>query len=412
MTRNWTDKGVAALKPREKQYAHPDPQLPGHYVRVSPGGSKMFVAVARDTRGKQVWTTIGSAALITIEEAREKAREVIKRVRDGKDKAGPQSFEAVSGEWLGRHVDAKGLRDEYEIRRVLKKHILPEWGGRDFESIRRGDVSRLLDKVEDESGARTADKVLEIASGVCRFYEQRNEDYSSPIINGMKRYSTKDHARARILSDAEIKKLWGACDTTNGYGALVKLLLLTAQRREKVASMRWDEIDSDGTWHIPSEKREKGNAGDLVLPKMALDIIKSRPRFESSPYVLGNGNGPLRSFHGPRDALKAKLNFEEDWRLHDLRRTARSLLSRAGITSRVAERVMGHAIVGVEGTYDRHEYREEKAQALRQLASLIEFIVTGNYADKVVRVRQSERLTEGGIANGTVPSPCFERGNN
>src|SRR5262245_25308438 len=387
MARNLTDKGIAALKPRDEQYAFPDPQLPGHYVRVSPGGSKMFVAVARDTRGKQVWTTIGSAALITIEEAREKAREVIKRVRAGKDKAGPKSFEAVSGEWLVRHVDANGLRDEYEIRRVLKKHILPEWGGRDFESIRRGDVADLLDKVEDESGKRTADKVLEITSGVCRYYEKRNEDYSSPIIKGMKRYITKDHARERILSDAELKKLWEVCYTANGYGALVKLLLLTAQRREKVASMRWDEIDSDGTWHIPSEKREKGNAGDLVLPKMALEIIEARPRFESSPYVLGNGNGPLRSFHGPRDALKAKLNFAEDWRLHDLRRTARSLMSRAGTTSRVAERVMGHAIVGVEGTYDRHQYKEEKAHALKALASMIESIVNGNHADKVVTLR-------------------------
>ena len=384
MARNLTDKGVAALKPRAKAYSIPDPQLPGHMVRVQPTGNKSFVAVTRDPRGKQIWTTIGSVTLSTIEEARQEAKEVIKRIKAGKDKAGPQSFEAVAKDWLHRHVDAKGLRDAYEIRRVLKKHIMPEFGGREFESIRRGDVSRLLDQVEDESGARTADKVLEITSGIGRFYETRNENYSSPIIKGMKRYSTKDHARKRILSDDEIRKLWAISDTANGYGALVKLLLLTGQRREKVAAMRWDEIDSDGTWHIPSERREKNNAGELVLPKLALDIINARPQFASSPYILSNGNGPMRSFHGPRDAMKAKLNFAEDWRLHDLRRTARSLMSRAGIPPHIAERVLGHAIKGVEGTYDRHQYRDEKGHALKALAGLIESII--NPAENVVRI--------------------------
>ena len=198
----------------------------------------------------------------------------------------------------------------------------------------------------------------------------------------MKRYSTKDHARKRILSDDEIRKLWATCDTANGYGALVKLLLLTGQRREKVAAMRWDEIDSDGTWHIPSERREKNNAGELVLPKLALDIINARPRFASSPYVLSNGNGPMRSFHGPRDAMKAKLNFAEDWRLHDLRRTARTLMARAGMSDRVAG-VLGHAIKGVESIYNLHEYRDEKGRALKALAGLIESII--NPADNVVR---------------------------
>ena len=381
MARNLTDKGVAALKAQAKAYSIPDPQLPGHMVRVQPTGNKSFVAVMRDLRGKQIWTTIGSTALLTVEEARQQAREVIKRIKAGKDKAGPQSFETVAKDWLRRHVDAKGLRDAYEIRRVLKKHIMPEWGGRDFESIRRGDVTQLLDQVEDKSGARTADKVLEITSGICRFYEKRKDDYSSPIVKGMKRYSTKDHARERILSDDEIRKLWASCETANGYGALVKLLLLTGQRREKVAAMRWDEIDSDGVWHIPSERREKNNAGELVLPKLALSVINARPRFASSPYILSNGNGPMRSFHGPRDAMKAKLNFAEDWRLHDLRRTARSLMSRAGVGNHIAERVLGHAIKGVEGTYDRHQYRDEKGHALRALAGLIESII--NPADNV-----------------------------
>ncbi|MGB3036013.1 MAG: Arm DNA-binding domain-containing protein, partial [Methyloceanibacter sp.] len=190
-----TDKGVAAIKPRAKTYTHSDPMLPGHYVRVTPSGTKSFVAVARDPRGKQVWTTIGNTALIGIEEAREEAREVIKRVKAGQDRAGPQSFESVANEWLHRHVDAKGLRSLYEYKRLLHKHLLPEWGGREFTSIKRIDVAKLLDTVEDEAGARSADYVLSLISGITNWYAKRDGEYVSPLIRGLYRHSIKAHAR-------------------------------------------------------------------------------------------------------------------------------------------------------------------------------------------------------------------------
>jgi integrase len=377
--RTLTDRGVAALKPRSKLYAHPDPQLPGHYIRVTPAGSKSFVAVARDPRAKQVWTTIGSAAHISIAEARERARDAIARTKAGEDRVGPQSFQSVAEEWLKRHVDAKALRDAYEVRRVLTKHVFPEWAGRDFESIRRGDVAKLLDKVEDDSGTRTSDKALSAISSICHWYEKRHEDYVSPIIRGMKRYSSKEHARKRILSDDEIRAVWNLEPTTglpSSYLDVIKLALLTAQRREKVAGMRWDDVSIDGVWKIPTEAREKDNAGELILPDMAIEIIKRQPRFASNPHVFAGRNGShTRNFHGPRDALRASLGMGTDWTLHDLRRTARSLMSRAGVRPDIAERVLGHAIKGVEGVYDRHSYREEKAHALKALANLIENIL-------------------------------------
>ncbi|MGB6769086.1 MAG: tyrosine-type recombinase/integrase [Methyloceanibacter sp.] len=386
-----TEKGVAALKARSKLYAHPDPQLPGHYVRVTPAGSKSFVAVARDPRGKQVWITIGSAAHIGIAEARERAREAVLRIKAGEDRAGPQSFQSVTEEWLKRHVDAKGLRDAYEMRRVLTKHVSPEWAGRDFESIRRGDVAKLLDKVEDESGARTSDKALSVISGICHWYEKRHEDYVSPIIRGMKRYSSKEHARSRILSDEEIRAVWSLAPSIglpSSYLDIVKLALLTAQRREKVATMQWEDVSVDGTWSIPTTAREKNNAGALMLPDAAVEIIKRQPRFASNPYVFAGRDGShTRNFHGPRDALREALGKGTDWTLHDLRRTARSLMSRAGVRPDIAERVLGHTIRGVEGIYDQLSYREEKAHALRALAGVIENILRPP-GEKVVGLRQ------------------------
>jgi integrase len=151
--------------------------------------------------------------------------------------------------------------------------------------------------------------------------------------------------------------------------------MLTGQRLGKVASLRWEDVSVDGIWTIPTEDREKGNAGKLPLPEIALNIIKAQPHFAENPYVLaGRGKTHFRGFSKAKAAFDAKVPIEH-WTLHDLRRTARSLMSRAGVLSEHAERVLGHTIKGVEGTYDRHTYTPEKAQALKKLAGLIDTIV-------------------------------------
>src|SRR5262249_9537310 len=145
------------------------------------------------------------------------------------------------------------------------------------------------------------------------------------------------------------------------YGALIRILLLCAQRREKVTSMRWDSISQHGEWTIPTEQREKGNAGALVLPPLAMTIIHTQPRLGDNPFVFaGRGDGPINGFSKSKERFDAKLKDVRPWKIHDVRRTARSLMSRAGVRPDIAERVMGHAIAGVEGVYDRHSYRTEK----------------------------------------------------
>jgi integrase len=347
------------LKPKAKAYTHADPLCPGHYVRVMPTGFKSYVAVSRDPSGKQKWVTLGNAAHLSIDDARAKARQTIAATKDGRE--APQSFASVSQEWFKRHVGDKKLVSGKVIRSYFDRYFIPEWTGRDFESIRRSDVYKMLDKIKDNSGPSAHDHALAYLSGLFGWYALRNESYGSPIIKGM-RLGSK--ARDRILSDDEIRELWKA---TGNIGDLTKLLLLTAQRRDKVASMRWEDI-RNGTWHIPNGDRSKGTGGDLVLPVTALDIINARPRYASNPYVFAaRGDSYWQKFSGHLDEVCIK----DHWTLHDLRRTARSLMSRAGVRPDIAERVMGHAIGGVEGIYDRHRYTEEKGEALRKLASLI-----------------------------------------
>jgi integrase len=314
--------------------------------------------------------------LFSLEEARELARTAIKAIKAGEDRAGPQSFETIAEQWMKRHVEAKGLRSSRHIKGYLDRHVLPAWGGREFESIRRGDVAALLDGIEDRSGQTSADYTLRIVSAVCNWYATRHENYSSPVVKGMARSNPKERARSRILSDDEIRSIWNRAEANGTFGGFVRLLLLTGQRRDKVRKLRWDDLTADGAWIIETEKREKGNAGELVLPQVALDIISAQPRLAGNPFVFAGRRAlPMIGISGRKETFCAKLPSMPNWTLHDLRRTSRSLMSRAGVSRDVAERVLGHAIAGVEGTYDRHRYTEEKAHALKALAALIETIV-------------------------------------
>jgi integrase len=401
--RGLSDKQVDALPRRAKRYIIVDPELRGHYVRVPPVGPATFCAVARDPYGKQVWATIGAADVMKIEAARDKARTAIKRIREGlpaveQPAVKPDSFKAVvEGDkdaedlekrkgWLQRHVEKNKLRTRDEIERCLKKYIYPLWAEREFESIRRSDVTRLLDHVEDNHGARQADVVLTIIRAICNWYAPRSDDYTTPIVRGMRRSEPEAGKRERILNDDEIRAIWAATKT-GVFGGLVRTLILSAQRLEKVRLVRWDDISDDGIWTIRTAAREKSNAGKLKLPELALDIIRAQPRFASNPFVFAGRNhgAPFNNLGYAKVELE-KVSGVSEWTLHDLRRTAKSLMSRAGVPREHSEHTLGHVIRGVEGRYDKYDYTDEKAAAVQKLADLIQIILAGP-ADNVVPMR-------------------------
>jgi integrase len=376
MRRTITDKGVAALKPRARRYAVGDPELRGHWIRVQPSGAKSFWTVTRNPEGKQIWTRIGAADALDIEAARDQARAALQRVRAGLPAIEPkaETFGAVVANWLKRHVEANALRSSQEITRLLNVHVLPVWKDREFTSIRRSDVAALLDHVEDHHSARQADYVLNVVRSVMNWYATRHDDYNPPIVRGMKRQ--KVATRARVLDDAELRAIWQAAERNGTFGAIVRMCLLTAQRSRKVAAMKWADVE-DGAWSVPKGPREKDTGGTLALPPMARAVVEAQPRLTSNPHVFaGRGSGPYRGFSAGKATLDTHLpKNTPQWQIHDLRRTARSLMSRAGVSSEYAERVMGHAIGGVEAIYDRHSYAREKADALKRLAALVDGIV-------------------------------------
>jgi integrase len=382
MRKSLSDRAVANLKPRAARYTYPDPEQRGFYIRVQPSGAKSFVAVTLDPSGKQIWATLGPTDVLSISDARERAREAIRRIRDGlpafeAPPAKAETFEDVAAQWLRRHVHANGLRSQAEVTRLLRVHVYPVWKDRPFREIRRSDVAALLDEIEDDHGARQADYVLAITRQIANWYATRDDTYQPPFIKGMRRTNPKARARTRILNDDELRAAWQAAEMSGPFGVLVKLLVLTAQRREKVVSMRWQDIAIDGTWKIPTEAREKGAPAGLVLPPMAVDIIRAQPRLGDNAFVLaGRGLAHINGFSKSKKAFDAKLpKGTPPWTLHDLRRTARSLMSRAGVSNDHAERALGHARGLIEHTYDQHHYRDEISAALARLATLVDGVV-------------------------------------
>ena len=373
-----TDKQIAALPRKDSRYTLPDPEQIGLYLRVPPRTSRApiaFAAVARDPTGKQIWETVGTAGTVGIDQARDLARAVIQRIKTGKPTAtlAGVTVADIAEQWLERHVRKNGHPHCRESERIVARYILPH-GSAIGQSLTYAELMlRMLRPDRGRERQAMADAVLKTYRAISRWLQQRDESYTPPLTTGMNRVTKAEGRRKRILSDDEIRKVWHVGATNfagTTYAAFVKLALLTAQRREKLHKLRWGDIHGD-TWVIPTEPREKGNPGQIKLPRLALDIIKSRPRFVGNPYVFAgkNGHASATLFSGTYKTDFDKLCGVKDWRLHDLRRTARSLMSRAKVQTEIAERVLGHAQDELIETYDQYDYQSEMADALERLAA-------------------------------------------
>jgi integrase len=357
-------------------------------LSVSYGGSKTWRALTYGLKGRAEYKTLGKYPRLSLAEARKLAVAYFYDPEAMNAKAAVGTFKDVAENWVRRHVDERKLRSAPKIKRMLSKYVYPEWGNEPFLTIKRRHVSILLDKIADNHGPTQADQVLIVLRGVMEWYQARDSDYVSPIVKKMQRdeRDAVQRARKRVLSEEEIRTVWQIAD--GPFGAILKLCLLTTQRSRKVGAMKWSDLDlANGIWTIATEPREKSNAGVLRLPRLALDILKSQYRIAGNPYVFaGRDAKPFADWDWRKRKLDEELPPMDHWVIHDLRRTARSLLSKVGVSSEIAERVLGHTIKGVEGVYNRHAYTEEKAEALNKLAALVERIINPR-ASNVISIR-------------------------
>jgi integrase len=400
LTPAFVDKAKAASGANRTTYW--DLGLPGFGLMVTANGHRSYVVQYRVAgRSKRMHLKAG----LTLRTARKEAKAILGAVAKGGDPLGERrkaeraesdTLRAVVGEYLSREGNRPRTIDER--RAALERHVLPKLGARQIGDITRTDIVRLLDRIADQSGAPMADHVLAYLRRVMTWHASRSDDFRSPIVRGMARTRPSQRRRQRVLSDDELRAVWRAAEASqSAFGYLVQFLLLRATRRTEGAAMRRSELVVQD-WIIPQERYKTGL--ELVIPLSALaqTVLSAMPKIGKSGLVFTtDGKHPIGGFSKFKRAFDAKVlaelrkeNPEAElprWTLHDLRRTARSLMSRVGVPSDHAERCLGHVLPGIRGTYDRHEYLNEKRSAFEALATLTERIVSP--ADNVVTLSEN-----------------------
>ena len=256
----------------------------------------------------------------------------------------------------------------------MKRLVFPTFGPRPIDSITRSDIVRLLDQIEDENGPVMANEVLGNISRVFDWHATRSDTFRSPVVKGMNRAGAQ--ARSRILSDEELRAVWRAFgEYQHPFGALLRFILLTATRRnEALYATRAEIVGAE--WTIPAARYKTKIDHVIPLSQAAQSALSHMgvPGEAGGWLFSANGRQVIGS-HSRHKAAIDQASGVTNWVIHDLRRTARSLMSRAGVQADHAERCLGHVIGGVRGVYDRHEYLEEKRLAFESLASLVDRIV-------------------------------------
>lgn len=394
----------------------------GFAVRVTAAGSKAFVWFHR-VDGKKFLETLGRwaeqggdltvIAAITkcIDRSRDIARGVDKkgdtvdvrpaRTRTEQDGDKPVGLK-IGGAWeeggdaapglldifVKRYVEKTKLRSGEQIKGHLKRLVAPRIGDMDINAVRRSHISRMLDEIADENGERMADLALAHCRKAFNWFETHgaDDDFRSPIVRGMSRLKPKERARSRVLDADEIRDLWTALDSIKEpacFVAYIKFLFLTATRRSEAADMHERELQGD-VWVIPGARYKNKRDHAIPLSAAARALIGTPKKGSGFVFSTTSGSVPFSGFSKAKDALdetladiRAKAGREpmENWTLHDLRRTARTLMSRAGVDADVAERCLGHTIQGVRATYDWHDFLEEKRTAFEKLATMVDTIV-------------------------------------
>jgi integrase len=432
-TANLTEKTLKNLKlPKEGRLevwdtiVGDDRTLPGVFgIRVTAKGSRSWVIMYRTMdaeKGKVVQKRhkIGDYPALTLAEARTKARETLLDVARGNDPAKAQKAARIA---LGSAITFAGAMDQFiekyakretrgwkETQRVFDKYVKPELGDYRLEAVTALHIRDMVEEMA-ETAPYMANRTLAYIRKFFNWATERQMIPTSPVATI--KAPAREQSRDRVLTDEEIRSVWDASRTMGWpFGQAFQLLLITGQRRDEVAKMRWEDLDLEaGLWTLPREATKADRLHEVPLSKLALEVLKSA-KHTSKKYVFStNGETPISGFsrgktkvdktaaiqrlqQGGSEGKATKEQISEamlpHWRLHDLRRTMASNMAKLGIAPHIIEKVLNHstgAISGVAAVYNRYAYFDEKQAALNVWAKRLEVIVGMAEADNVVELQ-------------------------
>ncbi|MCJ2110758.1 site-specific integrase [Methylobacterium sp. E-025] len=370
-----------------------DDSLAGFGLRMRAGGKRTWIAQYR-VGAKQRRISFGTTETLDVDEARKRARDILAKVQLGADPQGEKAearsrasvtLGAVATHYLAHAKTRLRASSFSEAERHLTRHWAPLRTTPAHDLTRRH-VAVRLSEIAAENGPHAANRARASLSAMFTWAMRQGEVDSNPVAATGK--PAENVARTRVLSDDEICDVWNAC-RDDDHGRIVRLLLLTGQRRTEVGAMRWSEIDRPRKlWQLPPERTKNGLPHTVPLSPAALAIIETVPVRGGRDFLFGDSTGPFQGWSKSKMNLDRRISEKREWlsgkpdagisewRLHDLRRTAVTHMNEhLRILPHVVEAIVNHitgpAKMGVAGIYNRATYADEKRDALNKWAEYL-----------------------------------------
>ena len=375
----FTDRGVAALRPRPERFEVWEEGRTGFGLRVSPRGRKTWIWLYR-FRGRPRRLCFGTYPELTLADARVRLAEAKKALEAGDD---PGLLVAAEREVSRKAETVEELVELYlekwarprkrsarEDERILRRDVVPAWRGRRARNIERRDVVSLLDGIVHRGAPIAANRTLAVVRKMFNFAVSRDLLAANPCL--MVSAPARENARDRVLQADELRSFWRALPEAGislPVQLILKFMLVTAQRKSEVSRAEWREFDlRDAVWTIPAEKAKNGLVHRVPLSALALEILReAREGIGDERWVFRSPRAPGPVHDTAVDhAVKASRERLGAPGLtpHDLRRTAASHMTSLGANRLVVGKILNHAEPGVTAVYDRHGYDAEKREAL------------------------------------------------
>jgi integrase len=367
-----------------------DDDIAGFGLRLREGGSRTWVYQYRIGK-KQRRMVLGSAKSVPLILARKNASDLEAKVRLGGDPAMDKeiarlevdnTFAVLADRFLEARRPSWRMRTYEENKRHLIKdakslHSLP------ITAVDHRNIANLLSDIAKEKGDVTANRVR---SSLCAFFGWTIREGVRLPEGNVASYTNKreESSRDRVLTDGELGLIWNAC-LDDDYGAILKLLMLTGQRANEIAQLRWNEVH-DEQIVLPAERTKNARSHVIPLSEVAKGILPWL-REGDRTFVFGRDNTGFSGWGKAKEKLDARVAEAkkplEHWTVHDLRRTVATRMADLGVQPHIIEAVLNHVgghKAGVAGIYNRATYDKEKREALNLWAKHVMTLVEGHKA--------------------------------
>jgi integrase len=357
-----------------------DSALPGFGVRINAGGTRSFVAQYRNGSGTTKRISLGRYEAMSIDDARKLARSTLAKATTGSDPAEERAkARAAASITMGSVADAylKAVASRLKPRshQEVSRHLTKHWGPlrpSPVHQVKRADVATVLRDIAGTRGEIAANRARASLSAMFTWGMGEGMVEANPVIGTNK--SADERSRDHVLTDAELRAVWRGCRDDH-HGRIVRLLILTGQRRDEVGGMALSEIHGD-LWSIPGERTKNRLPHDVALSPLALELVYLGPQRLGRDLLFGTRGNGFSGWSKAKAELDARIKANGEsvrpWRLHDLRRTTATGMAALGVLPHVIEALLNHISghrAGVAGIYNRHAYAAEKRAALEIWAS-------------------------------------------